>query len=114
MRQEWGSAFDRNLGLARAATAELFGNDPEVLAAFEARGNNPAVLKGLHRIGELLFERGEIRGDSLGGGRTVDELEAEIGKIRDDPKNAGNIAAGEQDPRAHDGAAAAAGIAQRR
>ena len=67
-----------------------------MLAAFEARGNNPAVLKGLHRIGELLFERGEIRGDSLGGGRTVDELEAEIGKIRDDPKNAGNMAAGDK------------------
>jgi hypothetical protein len=96
LRQVWGTAHDRNVGLARAAAHKLFGADPDVLEAFEGKGNNPAIVRGLHAVGELLFERGEIRGDDVGGGRTADEIEAEISRIREDPKSAGNLQAGER------------------
>lgn len=85
LKQEWGSAYQRNTGLARATVSTLFGRDPELAAAVEDMGNNVAFVKGLVRIGEILHERGEIRGDEVSGGRTVSEIQADIDRIRATP-----------------------------
>lgn len=82
LRTRWGSAMERNVGLARAAVQKMANGDERLLAAADAEGNNPALLELLHAAGELLFERGEIRGDEYRGGRTVDEIQADIDAIK--------------------------------
>lgn len=96
LRTAWGSAWDRNVGLARAAVHKLFAGDEDVLAAFEAKGNNPNIVKGLALVGEMLVERGEIRGDEHRGGRTAEEIEAELTAIRNDPKSVNDMKAGDR------------------
>ena len=96
LKQEWGSAYQRNTGLARATVATLFGRDPELAAAIEDAGNNVALVKGLVRIGEILHERGEIRGDEVSAGRTVTEIQAEIDRIKATPNVENDPTAGDR------------------
>jgi hypothetical protein len=95
LRQEWGGAFSRNVGLARSAVRVMFSDDPALGQAIEQAGNNPNLVRGLVRIGEMLQEQGEIRGDEVPGGRTETEIQAAIDQIKARPT-------AEHDPRAAD------------
>lgn len=96
LHERWGAAYDQNLRLAYDTVEKYFKGNERLRTALLEEGNNPDLLEGLVEIGRDMFERGEVRGDAPGIGRTPDDLRAEINAIRDDPKNAGSLAAGDK------------------
>lgn len=69
LTKEWGGEFKTNLALA-GRTLDRFGS-PELKAALNSSGmgNNPDLIRLLHRVGALLSEDKLVLG-GLGGGET--------------------------------------------
>lgn len=82
LRAAWGTAYDRNRGLANEAIRRLADGDPKLLAAASDETGNPNFMRLMYLVGEMMVERGEVRGDQHHAGRSLDEIRAELARIR--------------------------------
>jgi len=67
LRTEWGANFEMNRALAKRAVGTVFG-DAEFERLNKANGNDATFIKGMHKIGSMLAEKGLL------GKTTVKEL----------------------------------------
>jgi hypothetical protein len=86
LEKEWGPrggiAWERNVGLAKATLAHYFHNDPELLAFFEEKGNNPNVVRGFYRMGKDMKEDSAVFAEDAVGVPDKASLDAEIAMQR--------------------------------
>lgn len=80
LRQEWGTAYDANLGVAKGVLKQ-FGDDGVIAALEESgMGNNPAVIKFLANVGKNFGEDG-LTGKRTSFTMTPEEAKNEINSI---------------------------------
>jgi hypothetical protein len=69
LEETWGPknspTWKRNVGLARATVRHFFADDPAMADLAEMRGNDPAWVKGLAKIGMQMLEDGYIEGEAV-------------------------------------------------
>jgi len=82
LRQEWGSAYETKLNLAKKVLQQ-FGDDEVKQLLDSGAGNDPAIIKMFAKIGEAMSEGNLIKGKSTFT-LTPEEAEAEIRKILGD------------------------------
>lgn len=66
LKNEWGAAFDRNLGLAARAVIESGGKDLLKFLDDTGLGNHPALIKAFAKMGQILADEGYMEGDIAG------------------------------------------------
>ena len=84
LKTEWGDGYVKNINFAKAAIAELGGDELKGFLHETKLGNNPHIIKMLTAAGKLLGEdklRGDFRGE---GNKTPQEIDDAIAKIRND------------------------------
>lgn len=86
LREEWGGAFDRNLGLAARTVREMGGQDLLQYLDQTGLGNSPALVKTFARIGSLLAEEGYIAG-AVEGVDSPDDAKSRINEVMGDRKH---------------------------
>lgn len=77
LKQEWktDAEFKSGVESAKRAAIGYFGNDAEQI--IQKYGNDPALIRGLAKIGKEMGEDNSVNPESaLGGSQTVDELMA--------------------------------------
>jgi hypothetical protein len=67
LRRDWGTDYDRRLGLARRALHHFGGADLAATLDRSGLGNDPSWVRAFARIGEALAEDSLISGDPAGG-----------------------------------------------
>lgn len=80
LKEEWGGAYDRNVGLAMRLVREQGGKDLMEYLDKTGLGNHPALVKFAAKVGNLLAEDGVISGDfeGMAGPQQAKEQIAEI------------------------------------
>jgi len=82
LREEWGPAFDRNVGLAARAVIESGGKDLLKFLDDTGLGNHPALIKAFAKVGNILSSEGYMEGDiegSSGPSEAKDRIESILG-----------------------------------
>lgn len=91
LRDEWGYAFDQNVGLAQRALMTLVdGNKDDPFIKFldeSGLSNHPAAIKFFAKIGRELGEDELIKGDGSSSAGDKESAQRMINEIRSDPKH---------------------------
>ena len=72
-----GPVYQRNVELSRRLVERAFGNDADVIAAFEGQGNNPAFVRGLAELAQMALEHEYIGGEGATSVPNIDQALAE-------------------------------------
>ncbi len=80
LREKWGAAADRNIGMAQRVVAEYGGADLKAALDETGAGNHPAVLAFLARLGQTLAEDNLI--DAKVVTTSVEDAKKEIAAIK--------------------------------
>jgi hypothetical protein len=67
LREEWGTNYDRNFGCIARALKTFASDDLIEELATSDLGNNPAFLKFLSKVGDMLTEEGAVDGATTAG-----------------------------------------------
>jgi hypothetical protein len=76
LRQEWGGAYNKRIGLAQRAIKTMGGDDVFEVVETSSLGNHPGFIRMMARIGEHLAEEGVI--DATSGGSVSKEQAMEM------------------------------------
>ena len=87
LRQEWGRAYDQNLGFARKAFAEYGGDELAAKMEASGMGNDPDVLRAFANIAKTTMADKDLAGPSSGTqmALTPEEARAEASTIMSHP-----------------------------
>ncbi len=86
LKAEWGTAYDQNLGLARAALNHYGDADLRAYLEETRTGDDPRMLKAFAKLGRQLSEDGVIgRSPTTGMGKSPAEARQEIASLQTDP-----------------------------
>jgi len=77
LKKDWGAAYDQNLGLAKSALAEYFGDAMVEHLEKTGLGNHPDMLKGFAKLGQQLAEDGKLTGKANGSAAIAAPTEAQ-------------------------------------
>ena len=87
LRQEWGRAYDQNLGFARKAFAEYGGDELAAKMEASGMGNDPDVLRAFANIAKTTMADKDLAGPSSGTqmALTPEEARSEASTIMSHP-----------------------------
>src|SRR6185295_14318056 len=101
LEKEWGPkdgpVWNRQVALARNTVRQLFSDDPKLAELAEMRGNDPAWVKGLARIGEQMLEHGFLEGDAPaevdkeGLSRRIEDLRGQLQRLNPGSRQYGEL-----------------------
>ena len=87
LKEEWGGAYDRNVGLAARAVIESGGKDLLKFLDESGLGNHPGLIKAFARMGQILADEGYMSGEIEGASGPA-EAKEQISAIFNDKNHA--------------------------
>lgn len=87
LKQEWGTAYDKNVAVAQRGLREFADDELIDLINSTGLGNHPALIRMAHKIGAALSEDSAIGEGATGNVMTPADAKAKIGQIMADPKH---------------------------
>jgi hypothetical protein len=92
LKKEWGRSFEAKTNISSSALNQITKGSPDVIANLQLSdgtllGNNPAFIKALASVGEILQEKGLLQGDTVNtSAMSPDEAQQKLAQLMSDPE----------------------------
>lgn len=92
LKKEWGRSFEAKTNMSSSALNQITKGNPDQIANLELSdgtllGNNPAFIKALAAVGEVLQEKGLLQGESINmAAMSPEEASSKLTQLMSDPE----------------------------
>jgi len=92
LKKEWGRSFEAKTNISSSALNQITKGSPDAIANLQLSdgtllGNNPAFIKALASVGEILQEKGLLQGDTVNtSAMSPDEAQQRLAQLMSDPE----------------------------